>query len=44
MTVNAETALSYDHAGKSHRFCSAGCRDAFAAGPAQYLADGLRRR
>ena len=44
MTVNVETAISYDYAGKSHGFCSPGCRDAFAARPEQYLADGLRRQ
>jgi len=37
MKVNPATALRHDHAGSPYFFCSTGCRDKFAAAPAQYL-------
>tara|TARA_B110000503_G_scaffold85816_1_gene130686 strand:+ start:12167 stop:14542 length:2376 start_codon:yes stop_codon:yes gene_type:complete len=37
MTIDAATALSHEHAGASHYFCSAGCRSKFIATPDHYL-------
>ncbi|MDX1499774.1 MAG: heavy metal translocating P-type ATPase [Woeseiaceae bacterium] len=37
MTVRADSAHRFDHAGEAYRFCSAGCRDRFAADPDGYL-------
>jgi uncharacterized membrane protein YraQ (UPF0718 family)/YHS domain-containing protein len=37
MTVDAGSPHRFEHAGVTHRFCSAGCRDAFAAEPERYL-------
>ena len=39
MTVNPATAkATFEHEGKAHYFCCAGCRTKFAADPAKYLA------
>ena len=38
MTVDADgDGPRHTHAGRSFRFCSAGCRDRFAAAPGDYL-------
>lgn len=37
MTVDPARALSHEHRGSTHYFCSAGCRDKFVAAPAKYL-------
>ncbi|WP_084615808.1 heavy metal translocating P-type ATPase [Solimonas flava] len=38
MTVDpARTPHHHEHAGRTYHFCSAGCRDRFAADPARYL-------
>jgi P-type Cu+ transporter len=37
MTVYPSRALAHRHVGQSYYFCSARCRDKFAANPAQYL-------
>ena len=37
MTVDTRTALAHEHAGQRYYFCSARCRDRFAAAPAQFL-------
>jgi P-type Cu+ transporter len=43
MTVDPhKTAYRHQHAGHMHYFCSAGCRDKFAADPAKYLASGTK--
>ena len=33
MTVDPNTAVTYDHAGVTYRFCSDHCRDTFTANP-----------
>jgi len=40
----ASAAASADHDGATYHFCSAGCRDAFAADPQQYIAEPVRSR
>jgi len=37
MSVNPESALSYEHDDKAFYFCSSGCRDKFARDPHKYL-------
>jgi Cu+-exporting ATPase len=37
MTVAADGPHRYEHAGRTWRFCCAGCRDKFAADPERYL-------
>ncbi|MBX9609581.1 MAG: heavy metal translocating P-type ATPase, partial [Gammaproteobacteria bacterium] len=37
MTVKPDSPHVFEHAGVTHRFCSAGCRTKFAAEPARYL-------
>jgi P-type Cu+ transporter len=37
MRVSMETARSFNHAGGTYYFCSAGCRERFAADPEKYL-------
>ncbi|MDT0619824.1 MAG: heavy metal translocating P-type ATPase [Salinisphaeraceae bacterium] len=37
MTVDPEQALSHEHAGETYHFCSARCRDKFAADPEMIL-------
>ena len=37
MRVNTETSRSFSHAGETFYFCSAGCREKFAADPEKYL-------
>jgi P-type Cu+ transporter len=37
MRVSRETARSFSHAGETYYFCSAGCRERFAADPEKYL-------
>jgi Cu+-exporting ATPase len=45
MSVDPQaTAHSYPLAGRTHYFCSAGCRTRFAADPAKYLDSGDRKR
>ena len=36
MDVDPKTALSAEHNGRTHYFCSAGCQTQFQANPAQY--------
>ncbi|HRK95535.1 MAG TPA: heavy metal translocating P-type ATPase, partial [Rhodospirillales bacterium] len=44
MTVDPATAKHrFEHAGKTHFFCSAGCKTKFAADPERYLAGGEER-
>lgn len=38
----ATSRLKSEHQGKTYHFCSPGCRKAFDAGPAKYLAPGYR--
>jgi len=40
MTVDAATALSSVHAGQTYYFCSATCRDRFAASPEKFTGNG----
>ena len=43
MTVDPhKTPHRQQHAGRTYHFCSAGCRDKFAADPAKYLAPGAK--
>jgi P-type Cu+ transporter len=43
MTVDPhKTPHRQQHAGRTYYFCSAGCRDKFAADPAKYLAPGAK--
>jgi len=37
MSVDPQTAISHDHAGKTYFFCCAGCKQKFSSDPAQYL-------
>jgi P-type Cu+ transporter len=37
MTIDLNTAVSYDHAGVTYRFCSDRCLDAFIANPDNFL-------
>ncbi len=37
MTVSPDTELHHEHAGTEYLFCSAGCREKFAAHPEHYL-------
>jgi Cu+-exporting ATPase len=37
MTVDTRTARRHEHAGQSYYFCCDGCRNRFAAAPAQFL-------
>jgi len=37
MTVSPDTELRHEHAGTEYLFCSAGCREKFAAHPEHYL-------
>ncbi|MEO6462991.1 MAG: YHS domain-containing protein, partial [Candidatus Eisenbacteria bacterium] len=38
MSVKPESPHVHEHQGRIHRFCSAGCREKFAADPGRYLA------
>src|ERR1700674_5880927 len=43
MTVNPATAKHrFEHAGKSHYFCSGGCAEKFKADPEKYLTHSAR--
>ncbi len=42
MTVDPATALTAQHRGQDHRFCSPGCRDTFTANPDHYVAEPSR--
>lgn len=42
--ISAAEALTHEHEGELFFFCSAGCRDRFAADPAPYLSNRRPRR
>ncbi len=37
MDVSADAPLSFDHEGKTYRFCAQACLDSFKADPAKYI-------
>jgi len=43
MTVSVDAKHRLEHAGRTHRFCSAGCRQRFAADPDRYLVPAEER-
>ena len=43
MTVSVDAKHRLEHAGRTHRFCSAGCRQKFAADPDRYLVPAEER-